>query len=164
MVPRSRGDARGGLDEVVALLDQQVRAEHRGELAQRRQLLARSPSIGSRGGFTQSRSRSVPSRCAERQARRTRRCELGLRPDQRQQPLADRLRRGVVEQPVSSRGAERSRRRQALGLDLLGDLAQRDLAQRREVLDPEEVVERRLDALAGVDLARRAGARSAPRA
>ena len=35
-----------------------------------------SPSIGVPGGFTQSRSRSVPSRWAERQARRTSRCEL----------------------------------------------------------------------------------------
>ena len=42
---------------------------------------------------------------------------------------------------------------QALGLDLLGHLAQRDLAQRGEVLDPEEAVERRLDALGRVDLA-----------
>ena len=43
--------------------------------------------------------------------------------------------------------------RQALGLDLLGHLAQRDLAQRGEVLDPEEVVQRGVDALGGIDLA-----------
>ena len=43
---------------------------------------------------------------------------------------------------------------ESLGLDLLGDLAQRDLAQRGEVLDLEEVVQRGLDPLAGVDLAR----------
>jgi hypothetical protein len=40
-----------------------------------------------------------------------------------------------------------------LGLDVLGHLAQRDLAQRGQVLDPEEVVERGLDALLRVDLA-----------
>ena len=44
-------------------------------------------------------------------------------------------------------------RDQPLGLDLLGDLAQRDLAQRGEVLDPEEAVERGVDALGRVDLA-----------
>ena len=38
-------------------------------------------------------------------------------------------------------------------LDLLGHLAQRDLAQRRQVLDLEEVVQRRGHALARVDLA-----------
>ena len=48
----------------------------------------------------------------------------------------------------------RRRERQPLGLDVLGHLAQRDLAQRGEVLDLEEAVERRLDALAGIDLAR----------
>ena len=42
---------------------------------------------------------------------------------------------------------------QPLGLDVLGHLAQADLAQRRQVLDPEEVVEGGLDVLAGVDLA-----------
>ena len=43
--------------------------------------------------------------------------------------------------------------RQPLGLHALGDLAQRDLAQRGEVLELEEAVERRCDPLAGVDLA-----------
>ena len=40
-----------------------------------------------------------------------------------------------------------------LGLDLLGDLPQSDLAQRGQVLDPEEVVERGLDPFLRVDLA-----------
>jgi len=40
-----------------------------------------------------------------------------------------------------------------LGLDLLGDLPQGDLAQRGQVLDLEEVVQRGLDALGCVDLA-----------
>ena len=43
--------------------------------------------------------------------------------------------------------------RQALGLDLLRYLAQRDLAQRGEVLDAEEAVEGGVDALGLVDLA-----------
>ena len=42
---------------------------------------------------------------------------------------------------------------QPLGLDLLGDLAQRDLAQGGEVLDLEEAVERGRDARGRVDLA-----------
>ena len=41
-----------------------------------------------------------PSRCAERHARRTTRCDLGLRGDQREQAFADRLGRGRVEQTV----------------------------------------------------------------
>ena len=39
-------------------------------------------------------------------------------------------------------------------LDVLGDLAEGELAQRAEVLDAEEVPERHLDAFARVDLAR----------
>ncbi len=59
-------------------------------------------------------------------------------------------------------GARRGVAHQALDLDLLGDLAQRGLAQRREVLDLEEVVERRRDALGAGRSCRRAAARSAP--
>ena len=58
-----------------------------------------------------------------------------------------------VEQAVLA-PAERLSRDEPLGLDLLGDLAQRDLAQRGEVLDPEEVVERGRHALGRIDLAR----------
>src|SRR6185312_14659307 len=81
---------------------------------------------------------------------------LGLRRrlDEREQALADGLRRGALEQPVVAVARRARRDAQPLGLHVLGDLAQRDLAQRGEVLDPEEVVQRRLDALAGVDLAR----------
>ena len=45
------------------------------------------------GGFTQSRSRPVPSRCAERQARRTSRWEEGCGRTRASSALADRLRR-----------------------------------------------------------------------
>ena len=65
----------------------------------------------------------------------------GLRLHERQQPLADRGRRAHL-----GRG-------DPLGDDLLGDLAQRGLAQRGQVLDPEEAVERGVDALGGIDLA-----------
>ena len=103
------------------------------------------------GGRTHSRSRSAPSRWAERQARRTRRCAPGVRLDQRQQPLADRLRRfggdRLLARADAAGGGEPSL------ANLLGDLAQRDLAQRRQVLDLEEVVQRRVDPLDGVDLA-----------
>ena len=79
---------------------------------------------------------------------------LRVRPgcDQRQQPLADRLRRNRLDQALAA-AARGGLRRDPLGLDLLGDLAQRDLAQRRQVLDLEEVAERRLDAFGRIDLA-----------
>ena len=102
------------------------------------------------GVRTHSRSSSAPRRWAERQARRTSRWAPRRGLDQREQALADGLRR-VGGEALLARADELGG--QALGADLLGDLAQRDLAQRGEVLDPEEVVERRLDALGRVDLA-----------
>ncbi len=42
----------------------------------------------------------------------------------------------------------------ALGLDVLGQLPQDELAQRRQVVDREEVPEGRLDALRRIDLPR----------
>ena len=75
----------------------------------------------------------------------------GLRGDERQQALADRLRRALRRQPVLARTEHLA---QPLVLDVLGDLAQRDLAQRLEVLDAEEPVQRRGDAGGRVDLAR----------
>ncbi len=95
----------------------------------------------------------MPSRCAERQARRTRRWELGLGAHQGQQPLAHRLwrlrRDPLLARPDLAHLAED----QALGLDVLGDLAQAHLAQRGQVLDPKEVVEGGVDVLARIDLA-----------
>jgi len=64
--------------------------------------------------------------------------------DERKQALADRVRR-IGREALLARADELGR--QALGADLLGHLAQRHLAQRRQVLDLEEVVERRVDAL-----------------
>ena len=98
-----------------------------------------------------SRSSSAPSRCAERQARRTRRWALGSGSTSASSRSPTACGASVGE-PLLAR-AERSVGHEPLGLDLLGDLAQRDLAQRGEVLDPEEVVERRVDALGRVDLA-----------
>ena len=75
-----------------------------------------------------------------------------LRRDERQQPLADRLRRRAASIRRSSRERD-DVDLQPLGLDVLGDLAQRDLAQRLEVLDAEEAVERGRHARGRVDLA-----------
>ena len=102
---------------------------------------------------TQSTSISAPSRWAERQARRTSRCELRLRLDQDEDPLDDRLRR----RGSSTRGA-------APGLDVLGHLAQGQLAQRAQVLGGEEVRERRLDPAPAGRPCRPAGAPAAPAA
>ena len=78
----------------------------------------------------------------------------GLRRDDGQQPLADGLRDRVAHHAVLV--AHRRRlAHEPLGLDALGDLAQRDLAQRLEVLEAEEAVQGGRDALGLVDLARR---------
>ncbi len=73
---------------------------------------------------------------------------IGL--DQREQALAHGLRSAGGE-ALLARADQLGG--QPLGADLLGDLAQRHLAQRGEVLDAEEVVERGVDALERVDLA-----------
>ena len=103
------------------------------------------------GSARSARRASAPSRCAERHARRTTRCDVGcgVTSASSRSPTAparcDSIRRssrddeGVAHQP--------------LRLDVLGDLAQRDLAQRLEVLDPEEAVERGRHARGRVDLA-----------
>ena len=140
---------------------QHVRAEHRRELAQRaeRALAARREQLAGRP--THSRSSSAPSRCAERHARRT----SALRAAGRARPAPAAARRPPAGASAAIGLSSRADRlgRQALGSDLLGDLAQRDLAQRGEVLDPEEVVERRVDPLGAGRPCRRAAARSAPR-
>src|SRR5262249_57040206 len=74
---------------------------------------------------------------------------IGL--DEREQALADRLGR-VCRDALPARADELGG--QALRAHLFGDLAQRHLAQRGEVLDAEEVVEGRIDALGGADLSR----------
>ena len=71
-------DAAHGLDEVVALLLEEV--DRRACAASRRSAAScvASSSVGSRPGRrTQSASISAPSRCAERQARRMIRCDFG---------------------------------------------------------------------------------------
>ena len=69
----------------------------------------------------------------------------GLRLDEREHPLADRL----LAQGVEHRGA-----RAAPVLHVLRDLAQRELTESREVVLAEEVEERPLRLPAGIDLAR----------
>ena len=145
--------ARGGLGDVVALLDDQVRAEHATPAAAARRA-ARAPPRSARGPGADPQD-----------------VELGAEPLGRAPRAADDALRAAAAGVTSAssrsptacgaasprRRSSRGRRRLAhepLGLDLLGDLAQRDLAQRREVLDPEEAVQRGGDALGRVDLAR----------
>ena len=93
-------------------------------------------------------SRSACSRWAERQARRTTRSELGTELGEREQSLLERL-GSRAEQPLL---AQRERvADEALRLDLLGHLPQGHLAERLEVLDAEEVLQRGLDAPLRVD-------------
>ena len=144
------GDARDGVGDVVAGLDDQVGAEHRRELAQRAELAllvgvrlasgGRHPEEVELGAEALGRAPCAPHEPLG--------ARVGL--DEREQPLADGLRE-VGGQRVLARADDLGD--QALGLDLLGHLAQRDLAQRREVLDAEEAVERGIDALGLVDLA-----------
>ena len=118
---------------------------------------ARARAARPRGGRGRRRG-AAPS--ATRAARRAGWTGCGL--DEREQALADGLRRRGRDQALLADGADAGD--QPLGLDLLGDLAQRDLAQGGEVLDLEEAVERgRRRARAGRSCPR-AGGRSAPRA
>ena len=146
--PRDRGD------EVVVLLDQQRRAEHRGELAQRRHLalllpLDRlAPAASPRAGRGRCRAAGPSARRGAPGAGSSAAGGPG-RAGARRPPSARRPRPRSSRVPSGSTWLQG----QPLGLDVLGHLAQADLAQRGQVLDPEEVVERRLDVLAGVDLA-----------
>jgi hypothetical protein len=75
---------------------------------------------------------------------------------QRQQALCDRLGSQVARHGQALLVAARRLAglpHQALDLHVLGDLAQRGLAQGGQALDLEEVVERRLHALGAIDLA-----------
>ena len=137
---RARGPRGGGRDDVVGLAHDQMRAEHRGELAQRGE--AARLLVGGAGRAAAPTARRARRRAAAPSATRGGPAAArSARLDERQQPLADR-----------GRGADLGRD-DALGVDLLGDLPQRHLAQRGEVLDPEEAVQRRLDARRRVDLA-----------
>jgi hypothetical protein len=124
--------------------------KHRGELAQRGQLaLLIAVGVAARRADPQHvELRAQPLGRAPRAADEPLCARIGLH--QREQPLADRL-GGVGGEVVVARADDLGD--QALGLDLLGHLAQRDLAQRRQVLDAEEAVEGRVDALGLVDLA-----------
>ena len=114
-----------------------VGAEHRGEVAERRHLpldlaldrLARRlhPEQVEAGAEPLRRAPGPPHEALRG----------GLRADQRQQALADRLRR-LGGDPLLA-GAERLLDGQPLRLDLLGDLAQGDLAQREQVLDRKKL-------------------------
>ena len=153
--------ARGDLGDVVALLDDHLRAEQRAEPVERLDLLALGLRRLARRARSARRARR-PSRCAERHARRTIRCDdgCGVTSASRRSPTACGAARSISR---SSRGAMHVAL-EPLGLDVLGHLPQRDLAQRLEVLDAEEAVERGRHARRRVDLARPAGARSAPAA
>ena len=138
----------------------------RREPAQRVELLG-SSSVG--GSCPRSRDVEQVELGAEplRRAPRAAHDPLGarLRRDEGEQPLADGLRRGASTQPVLARRRHAGAlAHEPLGLDLLGDLAQRDLAQRREVLHLEEAVERGRHPRPADRPCRPAGARSAPRA
>ena len=126
-----RDDALNRVDEIVAFLLEEVRAEDDREPPQRRELhlLVRASARG-RASAPRARRAARPSRSAERHARRRIRCERGSGVDQREHALRDGLRAQRVEH---DRLSARS--------DVLGDLAQRELAQRREAVGPEEVVE-----------------------
>ena len=122
-------------------------------------------SAGDRAGARRSTSSSASKRWAERHARRTTRSECGasVASASSRSAIACGPGSGGAEQPLLVAAHDRAGlAHQALDLDVLGHLAQRGLAQRREVLDLEEVVQRRRHALGAVDLARPAGARSAP--
>ena len=118
----------------------------------------RSSGLGGRpGGRTTSTSSSASRRWAERQAR-----ARPARSAARASPARAAARRSPGErarprrrQPLLVAAHDRAGlAHQALDLDVLGHLAQRRLAQRRQVLDLEEVVQRRRHALGAVDLAR----------
>ena len=77
-MPRSRATRIADVGEVVALLDEELRAEHRRRGGAGTSSCSRSAAVGSRPGSRTTRmSRSALSRCDERHARRTTRSELG---------------------------------------------------------------------------------------
>ena len=151
--PALAGDLGDGRGHVVGLLDQHAarRAPRRAGAAPVSERSCSSDRLGP-GGRTHSRSRSAPSRWAERHARRTSRWAPGYGSTSASSRSPTACGRVGGERLLAR--AHRFGGGQALVADLLGHLAQRDLAQRREVLDPEEVVQRGVDALRRIDLAR----------
>ncbi len=135
------------------LLDQQGRAQHRSELAQRRHLALLVAFNRLTGGLDPEQVEAGTEPLCRAPSATHQPLRAGLRSHQGEDALADRLRH-LGGDPLLSR-TERlvQLQGQPLRLDVLGHLAQADLAQRRQVLDPEEVVQRRVDVLAGVDLA-----------
>ena len=116
---------------VLAGLDEQLRAEQRREASQRVELLALLGGRVALGGTDQRRRgrRRDAAPSARRGARRA-----GTTAGRRRARAGARRRPAARSAPSAGpRGAPAST--QALGLDVLGDLAQRDLAQRGEVLD-----------------------------
>ena len=142
---------------VLALLHSQARTERGGQPAQRLQALA---ILLARRAARRAHDEHVELGVqALGRAPRAPHDALGLRRErrQREQPLGDRLGTGLGGHREALLVAPQQRAglaHQALDLDVLGDLAQRDLAQRGEVLDLEEVVQRRRHALGAVHLAR----------
>ena len=130
-----------------------MRAEHGRQAPKRLDLLA----VGGLGRALGSRDPQQVELAAETLGRAPRAAHDALRArlgrDEREQALADRLRRDLLGKAILA-PARSALARQAVRLHALGHLAQRDLAQRGEVLGPEEVVERRRHALRRVDLAR----------
>ena len=128
MRPAPRGDVDDRARQVVGLLLEHPRPEHRGELAQRREraLLILGELLARRAHPQQVELRAEALGRAPGAAHEPLGARVGL--DEREQALADRLRR-VGREALLARADELGG--QALGADLLGDLAQRDLAQRR---------------------------------
>ena len=145
--------------DVLALLDAQARARASRSAAAAPPGGARSSALGARpGGRTTSTSSSRVETL--RRAPGAPHDVLGLAARASTSASSRSLiawvpARRRARAPSSSRRADRraALAHQPLDLDVLGDLAQRRLAQRREVLDLEEVVERRRHALGAVDLA-----------
>ena len=145
VVPRSR--ATRAATSASRRRPRRYRAPSSSQPPQRLELLALGGN-GSRAEDASEHVESAPSRCAERHARRTTRCEegCGVTSARSRSPTACGP---LCHQPVLAR---RQRRTQPLRLDILGHLAQRDLAQRLEVLDAEEAVQRGRHARGRVDL------------
>ena len=154
----------GRVDDVVVLLDQHRRPEHGRQLPECTELFFLAVAHPLLGALDPEQVK-VGAEALGR-APRAPHQTLGASPAR----TSARIRSPTAFGTASSTRSSRVDRGcgglddEALRLDFLGDLAKRHLAQCREVLQAEEVVERRLDVLSRVDLARREAARSGPRA
>ena len=137
------GDAADRRDQVVAFLLEEVDAEHAREPPERGQLgrLLRR-GLATRRGGPRAASISAPSRWAERQARRRIRCDFGCG------STSASTRSATACWLSGSRDGGLPPR-----FDVFGDFSQGELAQRAEVLEPEEVDQRDVGSLLRVDLA-----------